>query len=103
MASSTSNGAPVGATAQPRRGIKQILQSYFYWTYSRGSFHYDIMVTLILLFIFVTPHLWDYGAKPPLCRRPRASYPGGRQRPRRHRHRAGFRCNHSCRRLRPAK
>ena len=23
------------------------------------------MVTLILLFIFVTPHLWDYGAKPP--------------------------------------
>jgi hypothetical protein len=24
------------------------------------------MVTLILLFIFITPHLWDYGAKPPL-------------------------------------
>ena len=23
-----------------------------------------MMVTLILLFIFVTPHLWDYGAKP---------------------------------------
>jgi hypothetical protein len=22
------------------------------------------MVTLILLFIFVTPHLWDFGAKP---------------------------------------
>ena len=22
------------------------------------------MVTLILLFIFITPHLWDYGAKP---------------------------------------
>jgi hypothetical protein len=25
------------------------------------------MVTLILLFIFVTPHLWDYGAKPSLA------------------------------------
>ena len=22
------------------------------------------MVTLILLFIFITPHLWDYGDKP---------------------------------------
>jgi hypothetical protein len=60
MASSSSSGA----VAQPRRGVKQILKSYFYWTYARGSFHYDIMVTLILLFIFVTPHLWDYGAKP---------------------------------------
>jgi hypothetical protein len=53
------------ATVQPRRGMNEILKSYFYWTYRRGSFHYDVMVTLILLFIFVTPHLWDYGAKPP--------------------------------------
>jgi len=57
MASSPANGA----AAPPKRGIKQVLSSYFYWTYSRGTFHYDIMVTLILLFIFVTPHLWDYG------------------------------------------
>ncbi|MGD0156293.1 MAG: hypothetical protein ABSB50_09350 [Terracidiphilus sp.] len=60
MESSTSSGAVI----HPRRGIKQILKSYFYWTYSRGSFHYDIMVTLILAFIFITPHLWDFGAKP---------------------------------------
>jgi hypothetical protein len=66
MASSTSNGA----VAQPRRGVKQILSSYLYWTYERGSFHYDVMVTLILLFIFVTPHLWNYGAKPPLIAGP---------------------------------
>lgn len=61
MASSSPNQAVV----QPRRSFRQILKSYFYWTYPRGSFHYDIMVTLILLFIFVTPHLWDFGAKPP--------------------------------------
>ena len=60
MASSTTSGAG----PQPRRGIKQILLSYFYWTSPRGSLQYDIMVTLILLFIFVTPHLWDYGDKP---------------------------------------
>ena len=44
--------------------MKKLLQSYFYWTYPRGCFHYDVMVTLILLFIFVTPQLWNYGAMP---------------------------------------
>ena len=44
--------------------MNKTLKSYFYWTYPRGSFHYDVMVTLILLFIFVTPWLWDYGDKP---------------------------------------
>jgi len=44
--------------------MNKILKSYFYWTYSRGSFHYDVMVTVILAFIFLTPVLWDYGDKP---------------------------------------
>jgi hypothetical protein len=46
--------------------MSKILKSYFYWTYPRGCFHYDIMVTLILAFIFVTPHIpgWSYGDKP---------------------------------------
>jgi hypothetical protein len=82
MASSTStHGAtPAGAASmagtagttasQPRRRLRKIVSSYFYWTYARGSFHYDIMVTLILLFIFVTPHLWNYGAKPSFVRTP---------------------------------
>jgi hypothetical protein len=48
---------------QPKRGVKDILKSYFFWTYPRGCFHYDVMVTLCLLFIFVTPHLWNYGDK----------------------------------------
>src|SRR5580700_7700533 len=52
------------AELQPRRTAKQVLLSYFYWTYSRGSFHYDVMVTLILAFIFITPWVWDYGDKP---------------------------------------
>lgn len=44
--------------------MRRILKSYFYWTYERGSFHYDVMVTLILAFIFVTPFLWNYGDRP---------------------------------------
>ena len=43
--------------------MKDLLKSYFYWTYPRGSFHYDVMVSLILLFIFGTPWLWNYGDK----------------------------------------
>src|SRR3954447_914327 len=38
--------------------VWQTIKSYLFWTYSRGSFHYDVMVTLILLFIFVTPRAW---------------------------------------------
>ena len=54
------------AAPKARRTVKQILLSYFYWTYPRGSFHYDIMVSLILLFIFLTPQIkgWSYGDKP---------------------------------------
>jgi len=44
--------------------MKRILKSYFYWTYPRGNVHYDVLVTLILLFIFVAPQLWDFGDKP---------------------------------------
>lgn len=42
----------------------KMLRSYFFWTYERGSFHYDVMVTLILLFIFVSPHLINYRDRP---------------------------------------
>jgi hypothetical protein len=44
--------------------MSKILKSYFYWTYPRGCFHYDIMVTLILAFIFITPHFWNFGDRP---------------------------------------
>jgi hypothetical protein len=62
-----------GTVRQPGRSVSQILKSYFYWTYPRGSFHYDVMVTLILLFIFITPQFWKYGARP--------TRPGGPQYP----------------------
>jgi hypothetical protein len=44
--------------------MNRILKSYIFWTYPRGNFHYDVLVTLILAFIFITPHLWNYGDKP---------------------------------------
>ncbi len=40
------------------------MRSYFFWTYERGSFHYDVMVTLILIFMFVAPHYIDFNDRP---------------------------------------
>jgi hypothetical protein len=44
--------------------VGNLIKSYFWWTYERGSFHYDIMVTLILLFLFLSPRLIDFKDKP---------------------------------------
>jgi len=41
------------------------IKGYIWWTYERGIFHYDVMVTIILLFIFVAPRLIDFRDKPP--------------------------------------
>ena len=41
-----------------------LLKQYLFWTYERGSFHYDVMVTLILMFIFISPHFIDFGDRP---------------------------------------
>jgi len=42
----------------------KLLRSYLFWTYERGSFHYDVMVTLILLFLFLAPRFIDFKDKP---------------------------------------
>jgi hypothetical protein len=42
----------------------KLIRSYIFWTYERGSFHYDIMVTAILLFMFISPHFIDYNDRP---------------------------------------
>jgi hypothetical protein len=44
--------------------VGKVLRSYFFWTYERGSFHYDVMVTLILIFMFVAPHYIDFNDRP---------------------------------------
>ena len=42
----------------------KLIRSYIFWSYERGSFHYDVMVTAILVFMFVSPHFIDYKDKP---------------------------------------
>ncbi len=42
----------------------KLIRSYIFWAYERGSFHYDVMVTAILVFMFVSPHFIDFNDKP---------------------------------------
>ena len=44
--------------------IWRTIRGYILWSYERGSLHYDIMVTLILLFVFVSPHYVNFKDKP---------------------------------------
>lgn len=44
--------------------IWRTIRGYILWSYERGSLHYDIMVTLILLFVFVSPRFINYKDKP---------------------------------------
>jgi hypothetical protein len=42
----------------------KMIHNYIFWSYERGSFHYDIMVTAILIFMFFSPRFIDYNDKP---------------------------------------
>jgi len=44
--------------------VGETLKRYVFWTYERGSIHYDVMVTIILAFIFITPRYVDFRDKP---------------------------------------
>jgi hypothetical protein len=52
-------GAPL-----PMNAIWRTIRSYILWQHERGTLHYDIMVTLILIFIFFSPRVINYNDKP---------------------------------------
>jgi hypothetical protein len=44
--------------------IWRTIKGYIWWTHERGSFHYDVMVTAILLFLFISPRFINFKDKP---------------------------------------
>jgi len=44
--------------------IWRTIRSYILWQHERGTLHYDIMVTLILIFIFFSPRVINFKDKP---------------------------------------
>ena len=49
--------------------LSQTIRGYIWWMYPRGSVHYDVMVSLILAFIFLAP-LWVNFRDKPIERSP---------------------------------
>ena len=48
----------------PMNAVWRTIRGYILWQYERGTLHYDIMVTLILIFIFFSPRVIDFNDKP---------------------------------------
>ena len=54
----------VSKPAASLAGVWRTLRSYVLWSHERGSLQYDVMVTLILLFVFLSPKLINFKDKP---------------------------------------
>jgi len=53
------------------KGALRTIRSYILWQHERGTLHYDIMVTLILIFVFFSPRVINFNDKPgPLIQHP---------------------------------
>jgi len=52
-------GAPL-----PMNAIWRTIRGYVLWQYERGTLHYDIMVTLILIFVLFSPRVINFNDKP---------------------------------------
>ena len=61
-------------------GVWRTIRGFILWSHERGSIQYDVMVTLILLFVFFSPKLINFNDKP-VERNPHATglvvYPDG--------------------------
>ncbi len=49
---------------QSMNAIWRTIRGYILWQYERGTLHYDIMVTLILIFVLFSPRVIKFNDKP---------------------------------------
>jgi hypothetical protein len=48
----------------PMNAAWRTIRGYILWQYERGTLHYDIMVTLILIFVLFSPRVINFNDKP---------------------------------------
>jgi hypothetical protein len=58
------NATMMATPGVPMTGIWRTIRSYIMWQHERGTIQYDVMVTLILLFIFLSPRWINFKDKP---------------------------------------
>jgi len=64
LATVETNATAVTAPAAPMSPIWRTIRSFILWSHERGTIQYDVMVTLILLFVFFSPELINFKDKP---------------------------------------
>ena len=53
-----------GTPSVPMNTIWRTIRGYILWAHERGTIQYDVMVTLILLFVFLSPLWINFNDKP---------------------------------------
>ena len=68
-------------TPVPANPVWRTIKDFIFWSYERGTVQYDIMVTLILIFVFFSPVVISFNDRP-VERNPYATgvlvYPDGK-------------------------
>lgn len=52
------------APGAPMSKVWSTIRGYILWSYERGTIQYDVMVTLILIFVFFSPYWINFKDKP---------------------------------------
>jgi hypothetical protein len=52
------------APAMPINRVWRTIKGFIFWSYERGTVQYDIMVTLILVFVFFSPRIINFNDRP---------------------------------------
>ena len=60
----TSTTTVADAPSVPMSKVLRTIRDFVLWSYERGTLQYDVMVTLILLFVFFSPYWINFHDKP---------------------------------------
>ena len=60
----TETAAIQSRTEAPATRIWGTIRGYILWSHERGTLQYDVMVTLILIFVFLSPYWINFRDKP---------------------------------------
>lgn len=60
------------SVAAPGSSVWRTIRGFILWSHERGTIQYDVMVTLILLFVFFSPRVIEFNDRP-VARNPHAT------------------------------
>lgn len=52
------------SAAVPVKSVWRTIRGFILWSYERGTVQYDVMVTLILIFVFFSPRVINFNDRP---------------------------------------